>query len=78
FSVVSQLARDFFAIPASVSVQRLFSRSRHLCHEARSSMKAETTAPILHFSYISACQIVNLINVVYITISDVPKLLVSD
>jgi hypothetical protein len=37
------MARDFLAIPAtSISVERLFSRSRHLCHEVRSSMKAET------------------------------------
>ncbi|KAJ7195230.1 hypothetical protein GGX14DRAFT_377211, partial [Mycena pura] len=26
----------------SVSVERLFSRARHLCHEARGSMKAKT------------------------------------
>ncbi|KAF8180232.1 Alpha/Beta hydrolase protein [Mycena galopus ATCC 62051] len=32
------MARDFLVIPAtSVSVERLFSRLRHLCHEARSS-----------------------------------------
>jgi hypothetical protein len=37
------MARDFLAIPGtSVSVERLFSRSRHLCHEAGGSMKAET------------------------------------
>ncbi|KAJ6587409.1 hypothetical protein B0H10DRAFT_2333691, partial [Mycena sp. CBHHK59/15] len=34
-------ARDFLAISGtSVSVERLFSRSRHLCHEARGSLKA--------------------------------------
>jgi hypothetical protein len=43
FPVVSRMARDFLAIPGtSVSVERLFSKSRHLCHEARGSMKAET------------------------------------
>ncbi|KAJ7786750.1 ribonuclease H-like domain-containing protein [Mycena olivaceomarginata] len=43
FPVVSQMAREFLAIPGtSVSVERLFSKSRHLCHEARGSMKAET------------------------------------
>ncbi|KAJ6543313.1 hypothetical protein B0H10DRAFT_1854405, partial [Mycena sp. CBHHK59/15] len=31
------------AIPGtSVSVERLFSKSRHLCHKARGLMKAET------------------------------------
>ncbi|KAF7360904.1 Dimer-Tnp-hAT domain-containing protein [Mycena sanguinolenta] len=43
FPVVARMARDFLAIPGtSVSVEHLFSRSRHLCHEARGSMKAET------------------------------------
>ncbi|KAF7358612.1 Dimer-Tnp-hAT domain-containing protein [Mycena sanguinolenta] len=43
FPVVARMARDFLAIPGtSVSVERLFSRSRHLCHEARGSMKAKT------------------------------------
>jgi hypothetical protein len=33
----------FLAIPGtSVSVERLFSKSRHLCHEAPVSMKAKT------------------------------------
>ncbi|KAF7362862.1 Dimer-Tnp-hAT domain-containing protein [Mycena venus] len=43
FPVVARMARDFLAIPGtSVSVERLFSKSRHLCHEAQGSMKAET------------------------------------
>jgi hypothetical protein len=36
------MARDFLAIlGTTVSVERLFSKSRDLCHEARGSMKAE-------------------------------------
>jgi hypothetical protein len=43
FPVIAAMARDFFAIPGtSVSVERLFSKSRHLCRETRSSMHAET------------------------------------
>jgi hypothetical protein len=43
FPVVSRIARDFLAIPgASVSVERLFSKSRNLCHETRSSLKGNT------------------------------------
>lgn len=37
------MARDILPIPAtSVSVERLFSKSRHLCQDLRSSLKAET------------------------------------
>jgi hypothetical protein len=37
------MAHNFLAIPATcVSVEWLFSRSWHLCHEMHSSMKAET------------------------------------
>ncbi|KAF5372244.1 hypothetical protein D9758_004983 [Tetrapyrgos nigripes] len=44
FPVIARIARDFLAIPgASVSVERLFSKSRHMCTDLRSSMKAETT-----------------------------------
>ncbi|KAF7346859.1 Dimer-Tnp-hAT domain-containing protein [Mycena sanguinolenta] len=43
FPIVSKMARDFLAIPGtSVSVERLFSSSRHLCREVRGSFKAET------------------------------------
>ncbi|TFY51128.1 hypothetical protein EVJ58_g10725 [Rhodofomes roseus] len=43
FPVIAAMARDFLAIPgASVSVERLFSASRHLCADTRSSLKAET------------------------------------
>ena len=37
------MARDFLAIPgAMVSVERLFSKSRHLCTDQRSTLKAKT------------------------------------
>ena len=37
------MARDILAIPGtSVSVERLFSKARHLCTDVRSSLKAET------------------------------------
>jgi hypothetical protein len=37
------MARDFLAIPGtSVSVERLFSSARHLCHESRASLHANT------------------------------------
>jgi hypothetical protein len=43
FPVIAAMARDFFAIPGtSVSVERLFSKSRHLCRETSSSMHADT------------------------------------
>ncbi|KAF7328569.1 Dimer-Tnp-hAT domain-containing protein [Mycena venus] len=43
FPVIAAMARDFFAIPGtSVSVEHLFSKSRHLCRETRSSMHADT------------------------------------
>ncbi|TFY60202.1 hypothetical protein EVJ58_g5298, partial [Rhodofomes roseus] len=43
FPVIASMARDFLAIPgASVSVERLFSASRHLCADTRSSLKAQT------------------------------------
>ncbi|KAF7351928.1 HATC-domain-containing protein [Mycena venus] len=43
FPIISRMARDFLAIPGtSVSVERLFSSARHLCHESRSSLKPST------------------------------------
>ncbi|KAF7372567.1 hypothetical protein MVEN_00119300 [Mycena venus] len=43
FPITSKMARDFLAIPGtSVSVERLFSSARHLCHESRVSFKAST------------------------------------
>ncbi|TFY61097.1 hypothetical protein EVJ58_g4726 [Rhodofomes roseus] len=48
FKVISRIARDYLAIPgASVSVERLFSASRHLCANTRSSLKAETIVQAL-------------------------------
>jgi len=42
------MARDFLAIPAtSVSVERVFSKSRHICSDIRSSLKAETISEAL-------------------------------
>ncbi|SJL11861.1 uncharacterized protein ARMOST_15272 [Armillaria ostoyae] len=43
FPIITTMARDFLAIPGtSVSVERLFSTSRQLCTEVRSSLKADT------------------------------------
>ena len=40
---IRQMACDFLAIPAtSVSVERTFSRSRHICSDLRCSLKAQT------------------------------------
>jgi hypothetical protein len=37
------MARDYLAIPAtSVSVERVFSKSRHICSSLRSSLKEDT------------------------------------
>lgn len=42
------MARDFLAIPAtSVSVERTFSKSRHICSDLRASLKAETVTEAL-------------------------------
>ena len=42
------MARDYLAIPAtSVSVERVFSKSRHICTDLRSSLKAETVTQAL-------------------------------
>lgn len=43
FPLISQIARDHLAIPGtSVSVERLFSKSRHVCYDLRSSLLANT------------------------------------
>jgi hypothetical protein len=43
FPVLSRMARDYLAIPAtSVSVKRTFSKSRRICTEMRSSLRART------------------------------------
>ncbi|KIJ57959.1 hypothetical protein HYDPIDRAFT_60283, partial [Hydnomerulius pinastri MD-312] len=43
FPTISRIARDVLVTPgAIVSVERLFSSSRHLCTDQRSSLKAET------------------------------------
>ena len=43
FPVIARMARDFLAIPGtSVAVERLFSKSRHICVDTRSSLKADT------------------------------------
>jgi hypothetical protein len=43
FPTVARMARDFLAIPGtSVSVERTFSKSRHICTDLRSSLKAPT------------------------------------
>jgi len=46
--MISRMARDFLAIPAtSVSVERTFSKSRHICMDLRSSLKAESVTQAL-------------------------------
>ncbi|KZT35519.1 hypothetical protein SISSUDRAFT_958739, partial [Sistotremastrum suecicum HHB10207 ss-3] len=43
FPIIANMARDYLCIPAaSVSVERMFSASRHLCSDTRSSLKPET------------------------------------
>jgi len=43
FPILAQMARDFLAIPAtSVSVEQVFSKSRHICNSLRSSLKEKT------------------------------------
>jgi hypothetical protein len=42
------MARNLLAIPAtSVSVEGVFSKSRHICTDLRSSLKAETVTQAL-------------------------------
>ena len=48
FLVIAKIARDFLAIPgASVSVERLFSSSRHICQDLWSSLQSKTIAELL-------------------------------
>lgn len=48
FKVIAHMARDVLAIPgASVSVERLFSKARHICADARSSMKAQSITQLM-------------------------------
>ncbi|EIW82968.1 hypothetical protein CONPUDRAFT_52150, partial [Coniophora puteana RWD-64-598 SS2] len=48
FPVISRMARAFLAIPAtSVSVERVFSASRHVCRDSRSSLKASTITSVM-------------------------------
>ncbi|KAF4611808.1 hypothetical protein D9613_004630 [Agrocybe pediades] len=48
FPTVARMARDYLAIPAtSVSVERTFSKSRHICSDLRMSMKAKTISEAL-------------------------------
>ena len=48
FPVIAQMARDFLAIMGtSVSVERLFSSSRHICQDTRSSLKADSVSQLL-------------------------------
>lgn len=48
FPVLAKMARDFLAIPAtSVSVERTFSKSRRICTDLRSSLRAPTVTQSL-------------------------------
>ncbi|KIL55311.1 hypothetical protein M378DRAFT_91070, partial [Amanita muscaria Koide BX008] len=43
FPVIARMARDYLAIPAtSVAIERVFSKSRHICGNLRSSLKENT------------------------------------
>ena len=43
YPTLARMARDFLPIPAtSVSVERIFSKSRQICQDLRSSLLAET------------------------------------
>ncbi|KIK62213.1 hypothetical protein GYMLUDRAFT_123891, partial [Collybiopsis luxurians FD-317 M1] len=48
FSIIGHIAYSFLAIPStSVSVEHLFDKSRHLCTDLYSSMKAETATKVM-------------------------------
>ena len=48
FPTIARMARDYLAIPAtSVSVERTFSKLRHICMDLRMSLKAETVTEAL-------------------------------
>ncbi|KAL1939855.1 hypothetical protein VTO73DRAFT_9555 [Trametes versicolor] len=52
FPVIARMARDFLAIPAtSVAVERLFSKSRHLCTDVRASLRALTITEAMCVKY---------------------------
>lgn len=43
FPTLARMARDYLAIQgSSVAVERVFSKSRHICADLRSSLKAPT------------------------------------
>ena len=48
FPTIACMARDYLAIPGtSVSVEHTFSKSRHICTDLRSSLKARTVREAL-------------------------------
>lgn len=48
FPVIAKMAQDFLAVMGtSVSVERLFSSSRHICRDTRSSLKADSITNLL-------------------------------
>jgi hypothetical protein len=48
FPVIAKMAQDFLAVMGtSVSVERLFSSSRHICRDTRSSLKADSVSSLL-------------------------------
>ena len=43
FPIITQMAQDYLAIPAtSVTVERVFSKSHHICSNLHSSLKEKT------------------------------------
>ena len=48
FPIIARIARDYLAVPgAIVPVERMFSRSRHLCKDTRAPLRAKTITEVM-------------------------------